>query len=708
MTEYAHAAQHYAEQGRKVLPLEPGGKRPLFALSWEDASGDPVLLASWWEREPNANVGIACTDGLVVLDVDGEQGEATLMELVEEHDGFGPTLTAFTGRGRHLYFRNDAPLAGWRYGGLELKAHGYVVAPPSVHTSGRRYHYPERELEPGPLPQWLVPSPKPVPAPTPRSFTVASPHVSPERLAAAGRAAVEGELGKLYAHPREPGSGRHTALFAAACALGAHVAAGSLDELAVRHLLEGAVPQLGLALDGEALHQIENGLERGAGEPYQLRERERPPSNGNGNGAGYVHQEPAPGAQEQSKLLRIRPLTELGMRDVEWLWDERVPLGKLTILAGLPGQGKSLLTCWMASQASRGLLAGALLGTPTPVLLVSAEDDPEDTIMPRVYRTDGDPYAVHVVDVRETSSTGDYTRQVSLPNDVPGILEAMEHTGARLVVLDPIGGLLDADVDAHKAQHVRRALGPLKQAAEERHAAVVLVHHLKTKDQSTDPLQRLADSHAFVGLPRSVLAFGPDPEEEQAGDRGSSKVLYVAKSNLAGQGEHGLRFGILDGKLVSDGRGGKGFAPSIELVGAVESSAADSLSSSDERSALREAMDFLREFLEDGPRPSAEVKAQAMALDITAITLKRARAKVCGRARKRGEDGAWVVGLRTDHEPHAPHDPLGDGAGKPSGSSGSTGSQEQGVVLEFRLDSDPDSDGSPDEPGPPGVTPTDA
>lgn len=414
------------------------------------------------------------------------------------------------------------------------------------------------------------------------------------------------------------------------------------------------------------------------------------PPNGNGHHAG----------------LRIRALTTVSLRQVEWVWDERVPLGKLTILGGLPGQGKSLLSCWMASHASRGTLAGALHGQPVDVLLVSAEDDPEDTIKPRIMRTGGDLDTIHVVDVRELAETGEYTRQVSLPKDVPVILEAMRTTGARLVVLDPIGGLLDADVDAHKAQHVRRALGPLKTAAEELHVAVVLVHHLKTKDPSTDPLQRLADSHAFVGLPRSILAFGPDPEEEgQDGDRGSSKVLYVAKSNLAGRGEHGLRFAITDGALVKDPEGGVGYSASMELVGPVESSAAESMAGAEERSAMREAMDFLREALVGGPRPSNEVRAESEAFGITLATFKRARLKVCRRSYREGA-GPWMMALRSTHEPHAPDEPLDGGMGHGSGSSGASGSGDQGVVLEFRLGTDPDTDEPPEEPGPPGVTPT--
>lgn len=140
MTPLLQAALDYAARGWRVLPLEPRGKRPLWSLGWEDASSDPERIRAWWEHQPEANVGVACTGSLVVLDVDGDQGLATLHELEQRHGRLEATYMVSTGRGRHLYFRRPEDLAdGWRYGGLELKASGYVVAPPSVHPSGAHY-----------------------------------------------------------------------------------------------------------------------------------------------------------------------------------------------------------------------------------------------------------------------------------------------------------------------------------------------------------------------------------------------------------------------------------------------------------------------------------------------------------------------------------------------------------------------------------------
>jgi putative DNA primase/helicase len=536
------------------------------------------------------------------------------------------------------------------------------------------------ELLPGPehldeLPGWLTYSPRPkvdLPPPPPPGSQDAT------RLQAAARAALTGELGKLDAHPTEAGTGRHTALYAAAAALGHHVASGGIGRAEVEAALWATVPQLGLAHDGEAWHQVQSGLDDGAVEPYVLTER---PLASSTNGATP----PPTSAAAPAAHLRLRHLRELRMRRVEWAWDERIPLGKLTVLGGLAGQGKSLLTCWLGSRASKGELPGTLEGRPVPVLLVSGEDDPEDTTMPRVLRTGGAPELIHVVDVRMPSGAGEYTRSVSLPGDTQAILKALEVTGAKLVVLDPISGLLDSEVDIYKSQAVRKALGPLKQAAEDLHVAVVLVTHVLPKGQGSDPLQRLADSHAFSGLPRSVLIFGPDPEDEQ-GDRGRSKVLAVAKSNLAGPGEHGLAFTITGGELVGDPTIGVGYSASIQLEGASASSAADTLSTGDERSALREAAEWLRGELAAGPQQAGAMQRAAEAAGISLKTLRRAREKVCKRPYKQGE-GPWYWELRDPpghlgHVGHVPQ-PMPD-------QEGAHGAQGAHVVLQM----------FPDEPNP--------
>ncbi len=165
----AAAARAYARRGWSPVPIEPRGKRPLVAwLELQRRIADDEEIAAWFARRPDANVGIVTgrVSGIVVFDVDACHGGLdSLGELQRAHATLPPTVEAVTGGGgRHLYFAHREPLLHNRVGlrpGIDLRAEGgCVVAPPSMHPSGRRYawvpgHAPE-SLAPAPLPAWLV------------------------------------------------------------------------------------------------------------------------------------------------------------------------------------------------------------------------------------------------------------------------------------------------------------------------------------------------------------------------------------------------------------------------------------------------------------------------------------------------------------------------------------------------------------------------
>ena len=142
------AALAYAGRGWPVLPVEPGGKRPIGKLvphGVSDASTDPRTIRRWWAARPDASVGLAAgrVSGFDVLDVDGEEGEETLATLEREHGALPETVEALTGGGgRHLLFEHAEGLRNAvRFApGLDVRTDGgYIVAPPSLHASGRAY-----------------------------------------------------------------------------------------------------------------------------------------------------------------------------------------------------------------------------------------------------------------------------------------------------------------------------------------------------------------------------------------------------------------------------------------------------------------------------------------------------------------------------------------------------------------------------------------
>jgi len=152
-----------AKEGWRVFPVAPRDKIPLVER-WQEVatSTDRNQIIGWWERHPQANIGIVTGQGsnLWVLDVDGEEGEQQLDALQEEHDVLPWTLEATTGKGRHLYFmhadgvRNTSRKLG---PGLDTRGEGgYVLAPPSVHPNGKQYEWSSATGDPVAAPDWLV------------------------------------------------------------------------------------------------------------------------------------------------------------------------------------------------------------------------------------------------------------------------------------------------------------------------------------------------------------------------------------------------------------------------------------------------------------------------------------------------------------------------------------------------------------------------
>lgn len=151
----------YARAGLDVLPLAPGGKAPLGVLvphGKDDATADVDQVRDWWVKHPAANIGVRPPAGVVVLDVDPRNGGASaLAELSRPHGGLLPTWTCWTGGGGlHAWYRVTGEHRAQLCRGVDLKGHtGYVVVPPSLHPSGRRYSW-GNALPIAKAPGWLA------------------------------------------------------------------------------------------------------------------------------------------------------------------------------------------------------------------------------------------------------------------------------------------------------------------------------------------------------------------------------------------------------------------------------------------------------------------------------------------------------------------------------------------------------------------------
>ena len=234
-------------------------------------------------------------------------------------------------------------------------------------------------------------------------------------------------------------------------------------------------------------------------------------------------------ASEWKPMLESEPvgrlLDSVESEQVSWLWPGRIPRGKLTLIDGDPGTGKSAMTMDLAARVSVGrTFPDDSLCERGGVVLLSAEDGLPDTIRPRLEAAGADLGSILSL---ATIADGDSERLLSIPEDLGIIKRGIERVDAQLVIVDPLMAFLSGAVNSHRDQDVRRALAPLAKLAEETGAAVVVVRHLN-KGSDGNALYRGGGSIGIIGAARSALLVAKHPEDDR------KRVLANLKSNLAG------------------------------------------------------------------------------------------------------------------------------------------------------------------------------
>jgi len=291
---------------------------------------------------------------------------------------------------------------------------------------------------------------------------------------------------------------------------------------------------------------------------------------------------------------------------VQWLWKNRIPLGSITLVVGRPGGGKSFLMTDLAARVSTGRSFPD--NSPCPsgsAIIISAEDNPNDTIRPRLDACQADPKRVFILEgVQHTAKDGTKTEQSFTLADVPILEAALKlHPECKLVVIDPIGSYLGGKIDAHRDNEVRSVLAPVADLARRFNTAVVIVaHRRKTEGNFAD--DTALGSRAFTGIARAVWHVS---KEIGGSDR---RLLLPGKNNLTSEG-YGLAFQIegQPARIVWDE------APvTITADDAQHAEASEAASkrkpgpSSDGR---QQAARWLEEQLKDGPVPRGDLEDRA-------------------------------------------------------------------------------------------------
>jgi hypothetical protein len=344
-----NAALAYAEQGFAVFPCGDN-KQPLTKHGFEDAASEPEQIKRWWARNPDALIGMAIPDGVIIVDVDPRNGgKETMRELRREHgrNAFPDTRRSRTGGGgTHLWYAADgeAPMRGKLGRGVDVKraGKGYAIVPPSVTDSAYVW---DNELDFEPAPEWMLAAlRKPERGDRGNAPPSGAPAVFPFMDGTSyGVAAMDAELSRLA--EAEIGE-RNDALNAAAYSLAQLVAGGELKEDPVRERLTEGGLEIGLE-EREVELTVDSAFEAGMREP-----RNAPPMDdkargqrGSGDVRGQLPDDPNDGEHFWLDLSGDTP-------DPEYILDPVLPRDAYVLVYGAAEASKSMVMGALGAQAS--------------------------------------------------------------------------------------------------------------------------------------------------------------------------------------------------------------------------------------------------------------------------------------------------------------------------------------------------------------------
>lgn len=345
------------------------------------------------------------------------------------------------------------------------------------------------------------------------------------------------------------------------------------------------------------------------------------------------------GQQDRVVLLDA---SDIAPRPIRWIWSGWLAAGKLHILAGAPGTGKSTLAFALASSIST---AGRWPdGTPADlgeVAIWSGEDDQSDTIIPRLLACGANLKNIKII----SGMTGKDPRPFDPATDMAALSAALHGHNLRLLIVDPVVSAVAGD--SHKNTEVRRALQPLVDLAVSIDCAVLGISHFTKSSAGKDPIDRVTGSLAFGAVARVVMAAAKLPEDEHNGAR----LLARAKSNIGpddgGVLYHLEQIAIPDHLEITNTR--------IIWGKLVEGSARDLLAQAErndgeEKSATDEAREWLEDLLASGAMKAGAVSSEARQAGITEKALRRAREKLGIKPKKKDFGGGWFWELPTDYQ----------------------------------------------------------
>jgi hypothetical protein len=576
-----------AKRGWRMFPVQQKGKIPLISDWVHKASADYSVLESWGRECAGCNWGVAtgAQSGLVVVDVDGPEGQAAAKELETRGFMFPKTLEVVTGRadgGVHRYYRSPrrVEIRNDQNGkiGLHIDVRGdggFVVFPPSVHQTGRTYRFVDPNAPIVEMPQWMI------------------QRLSECRVSETVSNSPDAKIGK---------GSRSNVLFSIA---GAMRRRGESTE-AITQALLATNSTFNPPLPEEKVLLTAKGIERYPAGAIPISET------------------------TIRKRANVVCLADVERRPVKWLWEPYIPLGMVSMISGDPGAGKSFVALALSADVTRGRIGRAPQAEPGGVLYMTFENPLAQCLAPRFDSLRGDDKRFWAVtgtiyeDKNGTVESGIITFA-----DLDLLDEEIKENGIRLVVVDPLTSFFGEGKNANHSTDTRPVFDRLAKLAEKHECAVLVIRH-NNKQTGGKAIYRGGGSIDMTGAVRSEMLAAVSPENPE------QRALAHIKANV---GPIGPTQGFV---IEADGESGVRFSWTGELtLSAEELNVAPE--NPETRTKQDEAREWLVNLLRGGSKEQKEIQGQAMAAGLKWATVRRAK-ETCDliKSRKASMSGGWI------------------------------------------------------------------
>jgi hypothetical protein len=339
---------------------------------------------------------------------------------------------------------------------------------------------------------------------------------------------------------------------------------------------------------------------------------------------------------QRTSGLDLVCMADVKPTSIEWLWPNWLAIGKVSVLAGEGGRGKSTILCDLAARTTTGNRwpDGATAGPAGGVIILASEDDVADTLAPRLQAAGADVARIYVI--RSVRDEQQRRRGFNLQADLERLeAEIKKRVNIRLIIIDPVSSYL-GPVDSHKNAEVRAVLEPLGEMAARMRVAIICNSHFSKAGGNAN--SRVIGSVAFVNQARAAFIVTPDEQDQ------TRMLLIPSKMNIAPI-RHGLAYRIEGCVIDSDGSEittSRIMYESTPITVSADQALAALIADGNSKSDKSEAIEFLKDQLKAGAMAAKDVKKEAHDAGISSKSLRSARGALGIKPQKASMEGGWV------------------------------------------------------------------